>query len=100
MLVSDCLTGGSRSDDRDRGGAGGIYSACWTFGCVRGVSYLGLCQWPENADVGQKNQFRYGVIAAAVGVVLAVLVALFATLWLLGVDLFALSVRKGPNPAR
>ena len=33
-----------------------------------------------------------GQEAAAVGVVLAVLVALFATLWLLGVDLFGLSV--------
>jgi hypothetical protein len=48
--------------------------------------------WPENADVGQKNQYRYGVIASAVGVVLAVLVALLATVWLLGVDLFGLSV--------
>jgi uncharacterized membrane protein len=48
--------------------------------------------WPENADVGQKNKYRYGVVAAAIGVVLAVLVALFATLWLLGVDLFGLSV--------
>lgn len=48
--------------------------------------------WPPGADLEQRKQYRVGVMAAAAGVVLAVLVALLSTLWLLGVDLFALSI--------
>lgn len=45
--------------------------------------------WPPGADLDQRNQYRVGVVAAAVGVVLSIVVALLATLWLLGLDFFA-----------